>query len=312
MEILLNVLLLIIGFVILIKSADFFVDGASSIAGIFKVPAVVVGLTIVAFGTSAPEAAVSTTAALSGSNAIAVSNIIGSNIFNLLLVLGATALLAIVPVPRSIADREFPFLLVISILMLIFIYTGFGISRIEGIIFLFLLAAYVINLIMHALKNRLVEEKEEIKFSLPISIVLVIGGITGVIIGGDLVVNNASDLALALGWSEKLVGLTIVSLGTSLPELVTSLQAARKNQVEIAIGNVVGSNVFNILFILGLSTTISPISVEPALMIDLIFMVFATLLTYGLCRFKEDLSKKDGLLLILFLLVYMVYIFIRN
>jgi len=307
-----NIIFLIVGFALLIKGADYFVDGAASIAGILKIPTIVVGLTIVAFGTSAPEAAVSITAALSNANAIAVSNIIGSNIFNILMVLGITALITKIPVPKSIVSREFLFLSGVSILMTVLIFLDFRISRIEGILFLLLLSGYVGTLIYTSLKNRKNIVAEKAKFSLLISLILIAGGMAAVVIGGNFVVDNAVKIALAIGWSQKLVGLTMVSIGTSLPELVTSISAAKKGHVDIAIGNVVGSNVFNILFILGLSSTITPITVETALGVDLIFMTFATLFTYYLCRSKGQLSKREGLILLMFFVLYLAYILVRN
>ena len=307
-----NIIFLVVGFVLLIKGADYFVDGAASVAGLLKIPTIVVGLTIVAFGTSAPEAAVSLTAALSDASAIAVGNIIGSNIFNLLMVLGVTATISLVPVPKSIVSREFLFLSLITVLMAVVILLDFEISRIEGIIFLILLAGYVLTLILASLKNRKNIEPEVAKYSGLVAFLLIVGGMIGVIIGGNLVVDNAKTIALSIGWSQKLVGLTIVSVGTSLPELVTSISAAKKGHVDIAVGNVVGSNIFNILFILGLSSTVTPIMVESALGIDIIFMTFATLFTYYLCRSKGKLSRKEGLTLLLFFILYMIYILWRN
>ncbi len=307
-----NIGLLLVGFLALIKGADYFVDGAASIASLLKIPSVVVGLTIVAFGTSAPEAAVSITAALNHSNAIAVSNVIGSNIFNLVVVLGMTAVITLIPVPRSILRKEFPFLIAVSFLMAVFILTGNSLTRPEGIIFLILIIGYVAWLVKDSLSKRASIEVEKPAFNLPMSLVLIVIGIFGIIFGGDLVVNNAKAIALTLGLSEKLVGLTIVSIGTSLPELVTSLVAARKGNVDIAVGNVVGSNIFNILFILGLSATITPIPVEFALMFDLVVMLAATLLCFFVAKRNEKLGKKEGIIFILLFLVYLAYIIVRN
>lgn len=307
-----NIGLLLVGFLALIKGADYFVDGAASIASLLKIPSVVVGLTIVAFGTSAPEAAVSITAALNHSNAIAISNVIGSNIFNLIVVLGMTAIITIVPVPRSIMRKEFPFLIAVSFLTALFIFTGNSLTRLEGIIFLILIIAYVVWLIKDSLSKRASIEVEKPMFSLPMSFVLIVIGIFGIIFGGDLVVNNAKAIALTLGLSEKLVGLTIVSIGTSLPELVTSLVAAKKGNVDIAVGNVVGSNIFNILFILGLSATITPIPVEFALMFDLVVMLIATLLCFFVAKRNGKLGKKEGIIFLLLFISYLTYIIIRN
>lgn len=312
MDMIITIGLLILGFGLLIKGADFFVDGASTVASFLKVPSVVIGLTIVAFGTSAPEAAVSVTAALNGSNAIAVSNVIGSNIFNLLAVLGCTALLSRVPVPQSIMKKEFPFLILISMGMLALIMMDYQLSRMDGLIFLAGIIFYVTWLVTDALKARGDMEVEAPKFSLPVSLLLIAAGLAGIVFGGDLVVDSAQKIALALGMSEKLVGLTIVSIGTSLPELVTSLMAAKKGEVDIAVGNVVGSNVFNILFILGASAAITPILVETALSFDLIVMMAATLLCFVLAKFSKDLDKKDAFIMLACFIAYMVYIVVRN
>jgi cation:H+ antiporter len=304
--------MLIIGFVLLIKGADYFVDGAASIAGIFRIPAVIVGLTIVAFGTSAPEAAISTTAALSGANSIAISNIIGSNIFNVLLVLGLTSLITVIPVPKTMVRRQFSFLVLMTMLMLVLILYDFKISRIDGIIFLIFLVLYITWLIYEAVVRRTLTEVEEVKYPLWVAVIAIVGGITAIVLGGNFVVDNASEIALKLGWSEKLVGLTIVSIGTSLPELITSFVAAKKGRVDITIGNIVGSNIFNILFILGLSSTISPIIVENALYVDLLFMTFGTVLTYYLCRTNDNLDRKEGAILLLTFISYMAFILIRR
>ena len=312
MDMMITLGLLVLGFGLLIKGADFFVDGASTVASFLKIPSVVVGLTIVAFGTSAPEAAVSVTAALNGSNAIAVSNVIGSNIFNLLAVLGCTSMISRVPVPHSITKKEFPFLILISGLMLGLILMDYQLSRVDGLIFLAGIIFYVSWLVKDALKARDNMEVEEPKFTFPVSLGLIAIGILGIVFGGDLVVDSAQKIALALGMSEKLVGLTIVSVGTSLPELVTSLIAAKKGEVDIAVGNVVGSNVFNILFILGSSATITPIAVEAALSFDLVVMMAATLLCFALAKFSKDLDKKDALIMLASFIAYMIYIVVRN
>jgi cation:H+ antiporter len=304
--------MLIIGFVLLIKGADYFVDGAASIAGIFRIPAVIVGLTIVAFGTSAPEAAISTTAALSGANSIAISNIIGSNIFNVLLVLGLTSIITVIPVPKTMVRREFSFLVLMTILMLVLILYDFKISRMDGIIFLIFLVLYISWLIYEAVVKRVLTEIEEVKYPLWLAVIAIVGGITAIVFGGGFVVDNASEIALKLGWSEKLVGLTIVSIGTSLPELITSFVAAKKGRVDITVGNIVGSNLFNILFILGLSSTITPIIVESALYVDLLFMTFGTVLTYYLCITNDNLNKKEGAILLLTFISYMAFILVRR
>lgn len=312
MDMIITTGLLILGFVLLIKGADFFVDGAGAVASFLKVPTVIIGLTIVAFGTSAPEAAVSITAALSGSNAIAVSNVIGSNIFNLLSVLGFTALITRVPVPHSIMRKEFPFLIVVSAVMMGLIMMDHTLSHVDGFLFLAGIVGYVAWLVVDSLKMRASIEVAKPAFTLPVSLLLIVVGIAGIIFGGDLVVDSAQKIALAMGMSEKLVGLTIVSIGTSLPELVTSLMAAKKGEVDIAVGNVVGSNVFNILFILGASAAITPIPVEAALNFDLIVMMASTLLCFVLAKLNRNLGKKEALIMLLSFAAYMAYIVVRN
>ena len=221
MSILLQFVLLIVGFVFLIKGSDFFVDGASSIASLLKIPTIIVGLTIVAFGTSAPEAAVSITSAITGNNAMAVSNVIGSNLFNILMVIGISALLGELLMEKDVLNKDLPFLVGITVLFAAFIIIGWNVSQIEGIILLIILIAYVAHLIKSAKKSDNANVVEKPKFTLPYSILFIIIGLAGIVIGGDLVVNSASDIAIAFGMSETLVGLTIVAIGTSLPELVT-------------------------------------------------------------------------------------------
>ena len=295
MEILLSCLLLVVGFVALIKGADFFVDGSSGLAANFKVPGVIIGLTIVAMGTSAPELAVSTSAALAGSNEIALSNVVGSNIFNLLGVLGICALIHPIPIDKTIMKRDYPISVGISLLTLIAVGLGFVISgnfaetgmldnvgevsRPYGIILLVLFVSYIVMLIMQARKNR---QQEEATKLMPIwkCILLILVGLACIIVGGELVVDNAKKIAAAAGMSETLIGLTIVAIGTSLPELVTSIVASKKGENGLAVGNVVGSNIFNILFILGVSSTIHPIAVNLASVLDLAIMIVVSVITY--------------------------------
>lgn len=295
MEILLSCLLLVVGFVALIKGADFFVDGSSGLAANFKVPGVIIGLTIVAMGTSAPELAVSTSAALAGSNEIALSNVVGSNIFNLLGVLGICALIHPIPIDKTIMKRDYPISVGISLLTLIAVGLGFVISgnfaetgmldnvgevsRPYGIILLVLFVSYIVMLIMQARKNR---QQEEATKPMPIwkCILLILVGLACIIVGGELVVDNAKKIAAAAGMSETLIGLTIVAIGTSLPELVTSIVASKKGENGLAVGNVVGSNIFNILFILGVSSTIHPIAVNLASVLDLAIMIVVSVITY--------------------------------
>lgn len=301
---------LLVGFTLLIKGADWFVDGASNLALILKVPALVVGLTIVAFGTSAPEASVSVQAALNGSADIAISNIVGSNMFNLLACIGACSAFAALQVPKSIIKRDIPFLLVVSVVIIPIIYTNNQISRVEAMFLLLCIIGYVSYMVYSVSKNKVVE-KEEHLLSKGKSFIYIIIGLLGIFIGGDLVVDSATKIALNFGLSETLVGLTIVSIGTSLPELVTSFIATKKGQTDIAVGNVIGSNLFNILFILGLSGSIVPISVNNELIIDSILVLLVTILIY-IMALKNTISRKSGFTLVALFVLYTIYIVLRG
>lgn len=307
-----TIITLLVGFVFLIKGADLFVEGASDLATKLKIPAMIIGLTIVALGTSAPEAAVSVTSALTGSNAIAVSNVVGSNVFNTLVVIGATALMVNLNVTKDTLKQDYPILLGSSLLLLLFIYTNSQISRIEGIILLILIISYIIFLIFKARK-----ESKDMPVGTthltPARIGLyIIIGIIGIGLGGNFVVESSKEIALSLGMSETLVGLTIVSIGTSLPELITSLTAAYNNKTDIAIGNAIGSNIFNILFILGLTDSISPIATTGIMFTDTLIMIIVIIISYVLAYDKHEFDRKDGLILLGLFIVYSAYIIIRN
>ncbi|MBQ2352905.1 MAG: calcium/sodium antiporter [Methanobrevibacter sp.] len=312
LSILLQVVLLLVGFVFLIKGSDFFVDGASSVASLLKIPTIIVGLTIVAFGTSAPEAAVSITSSWTGSNAMAVGNVIGSNLFNMLMVIGIAALLSNLLMEKSVLEKDLPFLVGITILWAVFIVIGWNISQIEGIILLVILLAYIIYLVRSARKSKDADVVEKPKLSLPKSIIFILVGIAGIVLGGDLVVNSASDIAIALGMSEALVGLTIVAIGTSLPELVTSITALKKGENQLVIGNVIGSNIFNILFVLGASSAISAIPLDSSMLIDVLFMIFVTILCFIFGKTQDKYDKKEGVVLIALFIVYMAFAILRN
>lgn len=312
MSILLQFVLLIVGFVFLIKGSDFFVDGASSIASLLKIPTIIVGLTIVAFGTSAPEAAVSITSAITGNNAMAVSNVIGSNLFNILMVIGISALLGELLMEKDVLNKDLPFLVGITVLFAAFIIIGWNVSQIEGIILLIILIAYVAHLIKSAKKSDNANVVEKPKFTLPYSILFIIIGLAGIVIGGDLVVNSASDIAIAFGMSETLVGLTILAIGTSLPELVTSLTALKKGENQLVIGNVIGSNIFNILFVLGASSAITAISLDSSMLIDVTFMVFVTVLCFIFGKTQDKFDRKEGAILVALFIAYMIFAILRN
>lgn len=311
-SIILQFVLLIVGFVFLIKGSDFFVDGASSIASLLKIPTIIVGLTIVALGTSAPEAAVSITSSLTGSNALAVSNVIGSNMFNILMVIGIAALLGELVMEKQVLEKDLPFLVGITLLWAVFIVIGWDITNIEGIILLAIMVAYIAYLVYSTKKSGGATEVEKPKYSLPYSIIFILVGLAGIVIGGDLVVDSASAIAMAFGMSETLVGLTIVAIGTSLPELVTSLTALRKGENQMVIGNVIGSNIFNILFVLGASSAISAIPLNSGMLIDVILMIFVTVLCFIFGKTQEKYDKKEGAILVILFIAYMAFAILRN
>lgn len=329
-----NYILLIIGFILLIKGADIFVDSSSNIAKQLKIPSLIIGLTIVAFGTSAPEAAVSITASLKGQNGMAVGNIIGSNIFNILMVVGISGFIKTLSVDKAIISKELPFLLLTS--MLLFVLTNdislqntstIILSRGDGIVLLMFFIIFMYSLVSISLKSSssefsitsddTINLRENISAKNQINIKTMIKetglsilGIALIIIGSQIVVDSSSTIASNFGVSDQLIGLTIVSIGTSLPEFVTSIIASIKGESSIALGNVIGSNVFNILFVLGASAFISPLTIDPILFIDLLFMIFVTLLAYLFAIKKSDINKKESFILIILYICYMMYLLI--
>lgn len=302
-------LLLIIGFALLIKGADFFVEGSSSLAKILKVPSVIIGLTIVAMGTSAPEASVSINAALSGNNEIAISNVIGSNIFNGLVVVGICAFIAGFKTNLEILKRDMPVNIVITAILILMLIDG-KLNRLEGIILLLGMIVYLICMVISALKNR--ENGEPCKvLSLPVSVLYIIGGLIAVIFGGNLVVDKACIIASNFGVSQNFIGLTIVAIGTSLPELVTSIVATRKGDSGLALGNAIGSNIFNILFILGMSAAISPLNVLNESIIDCIILLVSGIVLFIFAFTKKTMNRWEGAACVLLYAAYTVYLFIR-
>ena len=309
-----HILLLIAGFVGLIKGADIFVNGSSALARIFKVPTLIIGLTIVALGTSAPELAVSISAAIQGSNEIALSNVVGSNLFNLLCVLGVCAVIAPLPVGKSVLKRDFPVSLFPIVLLLIFIggplllrgslsnyqmTENVGtVTRILGLIFLVVFIAYIIFLIWQAKKQAAPDSGPEV---MPVGrcILFIVIGIVLIIAGGQAVVYGAKEIARAAGMTETLIGLTIVAVGTSLPELVTSIVAAKKGETELAVGNVVGSNILNLLFILGTSALIHPVAVNMASVCDMAILLFISVLTLVFSLTAKKINRGEGIVMIL-------------
>ena len=316
--------LLLLGFLLLIKGADAFVDGSSSVAKILKIPTIIIGLTVVAFGTSMPEFSVSLTAAMKGSNDLAVSNVLGSNIFNLLVVLGACSLIQPVQAKSSLLKKEFPFSIFIAVILLLLdsdfsiskVLEGkgtFTLGRLGGILFLILFAVFLYATVKTALRSRdeMVDE-EEYKVMSPIkSALYIIIGLAGIIWGGDLVVDSACNIAETFGLSQTFIGLTIVAVGTSLPELVTSMVAAGKGENDLAVGNVVGSNIFNILLILGASATIKPIALDITAVYDTLILVVASLIVYLCALSKREIKKGEGAIFLLCYLVFFVYVLTR-
>lgn len=302
-------ILLIVGFILLIKGADLFVDGASSVAAKLKVPSLIIGLTVVSMGTSMPEAAVSISASLSGDNGISLGNVIGSNIFNLLMVVGVSSVILPIVTDRDILKRDTPINIGITVILGIMLFDG-NLSRLDALILLLLFAAYMFILIRSALKNR-VEAEETKVLSWVKSIVFVIIGVAAIIGGGQLVVNSAKTIAMALGMSETLVGLTVVAIGTSLPELVTSIVAAKKGNSGIAMGNVIGSNIFNILFILGMAGIIKPMTADAAFFIDTGILLAASALMLLFAYTKRKTNRVEGIISVLLYIAYTAYIIMR-
>ena len=302
-------LILIVGMLFLVKGADFFVDGSASVAKILKVPSLIIGLTIVALGTSLPEASVSITAGMAGNNELALSNVVGSNIFNTLVVVGCSAMIAPFVMHRDIVKRDLIINLIVSVALCALMFDGV-LSRLDGILLLIGLVAFMLILIRSALRYRVEEETVE---ALPIgkSIILIIIGVAAIILGGNFVVSGASDIARQWGMSDTLIGLTIVSIGTSLPELVTSVVAARKGESSLSLGNAIGSNILNILFILGISGTLTPIAVIPENIIDVAVLIGVALFVLILARFNDKMTRMKAAVFIGLYAIYMAYIIAR-
>lgn len=313
-----SIFLLIIGLLILIKAASIFVDGCSNVAKALKIPSIIVGLTIVALGTSTPEAVVSINASLKGMNDMALGNVIGSSICNLLLVLGCSGLAGTIIAKKKVMTRDYKYMMfssmILFVIILSFYITGQTsgiITRTSGLLLLGFLILYFYVLMVDAINNAHHKEDEQdhkIKIK---DIIYIILGLAGVVIAGDLVVDNAVEIANFLNISERVIGLTIIAIGTSLPELVTSVIASKKNEDDIAIGNVVGSNILNVLFILGASSVISPIEFEISAFIDAIVMMFAIIIVYLILKKDRKIEKKDSILLLLFYIIYMIFILMR-
>lgn len=302
---------LMVGFVLLVKGADLFVEGSASAARLLRVPAAVIGLTVVAFGTSAPELAVSVTAALAGSNGIALGNVIGSNMFNLLMVTGLSSMAAAMPVDRGLMNWDFFFSIAVSVVMLAMTAFDRQMGRIDGAVMLALFAYFLYHVFQTAVRERRSAQKERRSLSAPLSAVYIAAGLGAVVLGSGMVVDCASALASAFGLSENLIGLTVVALGTSLPELVTSMVAARKGENGLALGNVIGSNIFNILLIMGVSSSVSPIQVTVSTVYDLICLILVSCVCWAMGRRKMCYTRAHGILMVGMYAVYMIYVLIR-
>lgn len=315
-SVIISLIFLILGFWGLIKGADIFVDSASQIAAKLKVPLIVIGLTVVAFGTSAPEAAISITSAFQNNAGIAVGNVIGSNIMNILLILGISALICRLPVKKTTFRYEIPFVVLITVVLLGLGIWGSSLSRIDGIIFILLFAVFMVYLIKLSKSGdgSLADDVPEIdeNASMLKMIAFVILGIAMIVVGSDLTVSGATRIAEVIGLDDRIIGLTVVAFGTSLPELVTGIQAARKNKVDIAIGNIIGSNIFNILFVVGISALVSPapIAFENSFIIDSIVAIAAAALLWLLVLKNKQISRLGGVIMLVCYAGYFTYLFV--
>lgn len=313
MNLFVAVLVLVAGFVLLVKGADFFVDGAVGIASRFGIPQLVIGLTIAAMGTSMPEAAVSITSALKGSAGITVGNVVGSNIMNILVILGLTAVIAPIAVKKSTRNIEIPGMILITVLLLVLGYTGGEIVRYEGIILWVVFIGYLGYLFWIAKHNKDEEEEDEHakRWSLPVQLIAIVGGIAAIVFGSDLAVDGATAIAKAFGMSDRVIGLTIVAFGTSLPELVTSVTAARRGKADLAIGNIVGSNIFNILFVAGTTALITPVVFASKFVVDsIIAIAAAVLLLVCVCNKDMKLKRPAGVIMLVCYAGYLAYLLV--
>lgn len=306
---------LIAGFILLIKGADFFVEGSSSVAKRLRVPSLIIGMTIVAMGTSFPECSVSINASIAGNNGLAISNAVGSNIFNLMVVCGFCTLFCPLAVDKGTLKKEFPFSIIVALILLALGSAGMVLGHIDGIIMVLVFALFLYWMVISAKKARSgrSQEDDDAYEIIPVwkCIFYIIGGIIAIIIGGDVVVDSASKIAAQFGMSDNLIGLTVVAFGTSLPELVTSVVAAKKNEVDMALGNVIGSNIFNILLVLGMAAAISPVIFIMENIIDIIVLVVMSLVVWWFAWSKQKITRGEGIIMLLMYSVYVVYICIR-
>lgn len=317
-DVVISAVFLIIGFLGLIKGADIFVDSASQIAAKLKVPLIVIGLTIVAFGTSAPEAAISITSAYQNNAGIAVGNVLGSNVMNILLILGISALICRLPVKKTTFMYEIPFVAFITAVLLLIGYIGGSVDRIDGVILAVLFVVFMAYLfrLSKSGDSSLADDVPEIdeNASIPKMIIFVIIGIAMVVLGSDFTVSGATKIAEMAGLDDRIIGLTVVAFGTSLPELVTCIQAARKRKTDIVIGNIIGSNIFNILFVLGISALVSPspIVFQNSFIVDAIMAIAAALILWLLCLNKnKSFGKVGGIIMLAVYAGYFAYLFLQ-
>lgn len=308
MTLLIQFVLLLVGFAMLVKGADWFVDGSSGVAEKFHIPQLVIGLTIVAMGTSAPEAAVSITAALKGSADITVGNVVGSNILNIFIILGLASAITSIKVAKTTIRYEIPFMLAVTFLLLFLGYTGNTITLIEGIIFIVVFILYLAYMFWMAKSGQAEADEIHVEGSTGKLILMAIIGLILIVYGSDVTVDAATKIATIFGVDERFIGLTIVALGTSLPELFTSVAAARKGNADIAIGNIVGSNIFNILFVVGLSAIITPVAFAPGFVIDCLVAVAAGVVLWLLAFKNHLLERKGGILMLLCYAAYFIYL----
>ena len=311
MNIFIAIVLLVVGFVMLTKGADWFVDGSSALAFRLGIPQLVIGLTIVAMGTSAPEAAVSITSALKGNEGITVGNVVGSNIMNILLILGIASVIVPLAVQKSTRMIEIPYMIAITVLFGVLGYTGENVTRVEGGILWIAFLIYLGYLLWMAKKGKEDNEPDEKQKSLPVQLLMILAGLICIVLGSDFVVDGATEIAKVIGISDRIIGLTIVAFGTSLPELVTSIAAARRGNADIAIGNIVGSNVFNILFVAGTSALISPIVFESKFVLDTaVATATAVLLLVCVCNKEGKLKRSGGIIMLAAYAAYFVKLLI--
>lgn len=312
----LDIILVIVGFIFLIKGADIFVDGASSTAQNFKVPKMLIGLTIVAFGTSAPEFAVSMSALAYGNTDMVLGNVIGSNILNILLILGIAAVIKPIKVKDETVKKELPLTLLIStLLVVVFLDVKLAnqlsnqITRSDGIVLLLFFSIFIYYLITLVLQKR--DKVEKPKFKIGQSIFLVIVGLMAIIVGSNMVVNSASSIAKLLGLSEKVISLSIIAFGTSLPELVTTIVSSKKGEQDLLVGNIIGSNIFNICIVLGVPVSIygsiTPINFN---VIDLIMLILSALIIYIFSCTKKTVSKTEGVIMLFLFVIYYTLVFV--